>query len=269
MELQTKELKFLLELLGKKGYRASISELKPNAKMPTSERDRIFRQLRQRELVDGVEEITHFKIDPAGKALLEIAAEQSLLTLQELKVLRACETGTITPGKTGVPSGERAAVIQSLRDRGVIQAVKTQIKEVWLAERGKLALAKEFEASGGGNITLSKKMLGNYLKFLRKFLVADNSASSQTKPSDEEILARIVELDRSLGTNNYLPIFHLREKLQPPLSRTELDEALYRLQEQDKIELSSLVEANAYTPEQVDAGIPQPIGGSLFFIMLS
>lgn len=269
MDLETKELKFLLKLLGKKGYRASISELKPNEKTLTSERDRIFRHLQQRELVDGTEDVTHLKLDPAGKELLKISAEQSLLTLQELKVLRACETGVITPGKTGVPSRDRAAVIQSLLDRGVIQAAKTQIKEVWLTERGKEALAQDYDPSSGGNLTLSKKMLSDYLKFLRKFLASEATPPAGRKPTDEEILQLAVKLDKQLGTDNYLPIFHLREKLQPPLLREELDEALYRLQGQDKIELSSLVEANAYTPEQVEAGIPQPIGGSLFFISVS
>jgi hypothetical protein len=266
MDLDTTELKLLLKLLGKKGYRTAIVELKPNEKTPASERDRIFRRLQQRELVDGTEEITHLKLDPTGKALLKIAAEQSLLTLQELKVLRACETGVVTPGKTGVPSGDRAAVIQSLLERGVIQAAKMQIKEVWLTERGKEALAREYDPSSGGNITLSKKMLSDYLKFLRKSLASNLTPQSERKLSDEEILQTIVNLDKQWGTDNYLPIFHLRDKFQASRSREELDEALYRLQKQDKIELSSLVESNAYTPEQVDAGIPQPVGGPLFFI---
>ena len=79
----------------------------------------------------------------------------------------------------------------------------------------------------------------------------------------------IQNLDRELATDNYLPIFYLRQKLQPPLSREEVDQALYRLQRNDKIELSSLQEAIAYTPEQIEAGIPQDIGGPLFFIIVT
>jgi hypothetical protein len=87
--------------------------------------------------------------------------------------------------------------------------------------------------------------------------------------SDEEILQLIEKLDRELGTDNYLPIFHLREKLQPPFSRDELDKALYRLQASDRIDLSSLLDPAPYTPEQIDAGILQKVGGSLFFITVN
>ena len=87
------------------------------------------------------------------------------------------------------------------------------------------------------------------------------------KPSDEDILRLIGDLDQRLRTDNYLPIFHLREKLKPLLSRKELDEALYRLSKNNRIELSALQEVTAYTPEQIDAGIPQNVGGRLFFII--
>ncbi|MFM5886846.1 MAG: transcription factor RcaD, partial [Dolichospermum sp.] len=87
--------------------------------------------------------------------------------------------------------------------------------------------------------------------------------------SDEEILETIKKLDRELGTENYLPIFHLRQKLQPPLLRDDLDQALYRLQKSDKIELRGLVDAQLYTHEQVNAGISQRSGSPLFFIQLT
>ena len=93
------------------------------------------------------------------------------------------------------------------------------------------------------------------------------SGGSDNKPTDSEILAMIKDLDHKLGTDNYLPIFHLREKLQPSLSRTEVDRALYRLEKSDQIELSSLQEVRCYTLEQIEAGIPQNIGGRLFFII--
>ncbi|BCX09196.1 MAG: hypothetical protein KatS3mg066_3055 [Fischerella sp.] len=117
------------------------------------------------------------------------------------------------------------------------------------------------------------------MRFLRKTLrvkpeqistSAVHSAESGVETiiniTDEEILETIRKLDKELGTDNYLPIFHLRQKLQPPLTRDELDKALYRLQASDKIELSTLVDPTPYTPEQIDAGISQNIGGSIFFI---
>jgi hypothetical protein len=99
--------------------------------------------------------------------------------------------------------------------------------------------------------------------------IPQNGFFGPTTPITEEyVLQCIKDLDQKLGTGNYLPIFHLREKLQPPLSREELDQILYRLAGNDKIELSTLAEVKAYSIEEINAGIPQPIGGPLFFIIV-
>jgi hypothetical protein len=141
-------------------------------------------------------------------------------------------------------------------------------------------LRDEYNPEGKANIDFN--LLGNYVRFLRKnlrfkseqvsTLVSDNLESYSditSNISDEEILETIKKLDRELGTENYLPIFHLRQKLQPPLLRDDLDQVLYRLQKSDKIDFSTLQESSAYTPEQIDAGIPQNIGGQLFFIIVN
>jgi hypothetical protein len=129
------------------------------------------------------------------------------------------------------------------------------------------------------------EVLGNYLRLLRKSsgelpgetlpeshqtatAEEDTIPHFSEPPSDEEILNTIAELDRQHQTENYLPIFYLRQKLQPPMTREDVDSALYRLQKQDKIELSSLQETHAYTTEQIEAGIEQNVGGPLFFIIL-
>jgi hypothetical protein len=57
--------------------------------------------------------------------------------------------------------------------------------------------------------------------------------------------------------------------LQPLLSREQLDSALYRLEKANQIELSSLAEPRDYTPEEIDMGISQLSGGSLFFITVN
>ena len=85
--------------------------------------------------------------------------------------------------------------------------------------------------------------------------------------SDKEILETIKALDEEHGTDNYLPIYLYRAAL-PQLTRKEQDHALYRLAATDRIELSTLQEVRSYTVEQVEAGIPQDIGGRLFFIVV-
>jgi hypothetical protein len=278
------ELKFLLKLLGKQDYRAPITEIKPNSKTKATERNKICRDLCDRELVACTEEITKIKIAPAGKSLLQLDASGLPITAQELKILKACEKGAIAPSQIKItPAKARDALIDSLAARGFVEAADTKIKDAWLTERGKEYLREEYSPSGY-NPVVSLEMLTNYLRFMRKFLsrevqattVQDGRVSPQTtssvpasKPSDDEVLQIIQDLDKQLGTDNYLPIFHLREKLQPPLLREELDQALYRLQGNDRIELSSLVDPTPYTPEQIASGIPQNIGGALFFVSVN
>ena len=65
---------------------------------------------------------------------------------------------------------------------------------------------------------------------------------------------------------NFIPIYELRDALNLP--RKEFDAVLYRLWREDRIEVSTLQEMVLYTDAQKAAGIPQNIGGSLFFIQL-
>ncbi|MBO1349419.1 MAG: hypothetical protein EBE86_019445 [Hormoscilla sp. GUM202] len=266
------ELKFMLKLLEFTGYRASTSKIKLNKSTKASERDSICKKLRDRQLVGCVEEVAKLKIAPPGKGLLELEPAELPVTAVELKALKACTKGIINPGDTGIKAAERQAVLQSLVERGFIEAVKTKITEVWLTERGQEFLLSEFESNS--TATISLKMLTDYLRFMRQSVIKQETQMLPTEevpaiaPSDEEILQLIRDLDQQLRTDNYLPIFHLREKLQPPLSREELDRALYRLEINNLIQLSALQEVIAYTKEQIDAGIPQNIGGRLFFIIV-
>ena len=292
--MEVKELKFLLKLVGKENYQGKISELKPNSKTKVSETEKICRTLCARELVSCSETITKIKIHSAGKALLKVDTDNLAISDDELKILKACASVAITPGKTKVtPAEKREKLINELVERGLITATATKIERVWLTERGKKTLLEEYKPKGTNSV-LSLDLLDNYVRFLRKNLCSGSSQSQITvnkefknngrqpqlktngqdssngkKPADEKILRTIIDLDKELGTNNYLPIFYLRNKLQLSLSRKELDEALYRLQRQDKLELSSLVEAVHYTKEQIEAGIPQDVGGSLFFLMVN
>jgi predicted transcriptional regulator len=271
--METKEIKTLLKLLGKRDYKGKVSEVKPNSKTRVSETENICRSLRDRELIAGREDILKIKLTAAGKALLKLDTSQLPITRDELKILQSCSQSNISPSKIRMSSAQkRNELIESLRQKGLIAATATQIKQVWLTERGKEFLLQEYYPQGTASV-LSLDLLGNYLHFCRKHLSTFSKIattnSQENKPTDAEILETIINLDKEMGTDNYLPIFSLRQKLQPPLSRQELDEALYRLQKQNKLELSSLVEAVNYTPEQISAGISQEVGGSLFFLIVN
>lgn len=281
--MDTRELKFVLKLLGAPNYRLPISQVKPNHRTKAAERDAICRTLRDRGIVSCSEDIVQFRIAPPGSALLRLDTSRLPVTEDEIAVLKACAEDTITATDLDLPPERRQVVLQKLGERGLIKAEKTSIEDVWLTNFGLDYLHDEYNPSGS-SLELSLDHLACYLQFLRKHHtnvpIAEDKPAAQPiqhpvnpqrglteKPNDTDIWYVVEELDRQLGTENYLPIFYLRERLQPPLTRGELDSALYRLQRGDRIELSSLQEAAHYTPEQIEAGIPQDIGGPLFFII--
>ena len=284
--MDTNELKFLLKLLGCADYRSTLSA---NIFSSFKGKDKICRDLGDRELLDYSREIAAVKILPPGKALLQEPTKVAIAD-KELKVLEKISkaSGKITPSEiklSSLKATEKEAILKTLHERGLIEAelkIKKSKAEVWLTERGIEYLRDDYSPNKGSNPVISLELLNNYLRFLRKTLRDKPEPVSTSAPTkqesaavtiinltDEEILQTIQKLDRELGSDNYLPIFHLRQKLQPPLSREELDKALYRLEESDQIELSTLAEPGDYTPEQVDAGITQISGGSLFFITVS
>ncbi|MBD2141278.1 transcription factor RcaD [Anabaena sp. FACHB-1250] len=284
--MDTNQLKFLLMLLGCANYRTGLSS--NIFKRFKSEKNKICRDLGKLEYVDYSREVATVKILPAGQALLKLDSTQLPIDDQELKVLEKISksSGKIAPSEikvSGLKSDQRDVILKTLSERGLIAAeikMKMRNADVWLTERGIEVLRDEYIPEGKANIDFN--LLGNYVQFLRKnlrvkseqvsTLVSDNIESHSditSNISDEEILETIKKLDRELGTENYLPIFHLRQKLQPPLLRDDLDQALYRLQKSDKIDFSTLQEVSAYTPEQIDAGIPQNIGGQLFFLIVN
>ncbi len=267
------ELKFLLTLLRYKNYRTVLSKIRPNSKIRASERDSICQNLLKAGFIDSVKKISKIKITALGIKLLNSEKGKNHLLKQELKILKACQNQSITLNKIKIASVTiKQTIIEKLVNQELI-SYETKIKEVWLTDKGQKYLAKEYNPSGAGNITLSKKMLKNYLDFLRNYWADDLHIATEQKtldkPDDNQILQIVIDLDKENSTNNYLPIFHLRNKLQPPLSREELDQALYRLQASDKIELSTLAEVEAYTPEEIDSGISQIVGGSLFYITVT
>jgi hypothetical protein len=275
--MEVVELKFLLMLLGyPPDYRVALSNIRPTEKL--SERNRACRQLIARGLIDCSTEILRFKASSAGKALIKHDSAKLPISDEELLVINAGLHETVTPGQAlkGVSDHERQTLLKSLTDRGLIQS-ETRIQDVWLTPSGQLFL--QYECEPQGNSTISLNLLSNYLGFLRRAFATSTDMNTPStlqtlrwktsaKPTDDDIVQMIRKLDHEIGTSNYLPIFYLRQSVQPPLMRDELDQVLYRLQRHDVIELSSLQETAAYSPEQIEAGIKQDIGGALFFITL-
>lgn len=266
--METLPLKFLLKLLDCPNYRASLARSFRGFKRKYE----ICQQLGKDGLVDYTREIATVKIAPPGRTLLTSDSSNLPISDSERRVLhKIAKSNGIPPGKITIQIGDlplkaarRDAILQQFQQQGLI-AVETQLQrknaEVWLTPRGRECLQQ------------LHSYFHSWRKSARSAILKDiyprERFSTSNQPDDAEILYTIQELDKELGTENYLPIFHLRQKLQPPLSRTQLDRALYRLERNNQIELSTLQEVRFYTPNQIDAGIPQEIGGPLFFIMMN
>jgi hypothetical protein len=277
--MDIKEFKILLKLLQKKDYESAPSGINPNDKTKTPETLKWCQQLSNRGFVQLTEEIDQIAITSTGKTLLKQENRPPALTEKEWQVLRFFhEVKVLKPSEINIKSlkaTERNEIISKAIERGFLKVNKYKITRITLTETGQDFLATEYLPTGG-NLTLSSKMLEFYLRFLRKYWRKNQgesldleSLTNLPKPSDEEILQTIIDLDQELNTDNYLPIFHLRNKLQPPLTRDELDQALYRLQGQDKLSIDCLVKAGKYTTEEYNAGIPTNSAGPLFFITLN
>ncbi len=267
------EIKFLLKLLAYDNHRTTISKIRLGTSIKASGRNQVCWRLFELKLIQFTEKITKIKITAKGKTALNKNPEQ--LTQLHLKVLKACVNKAIAPSDTRIRSAQgREIIISELVALGLI-TVLTKINEVWLTPAGEEYLAILYKPTGGGNINLSKKMLADYLEFLRGYFSTAQPEEQVTPPSaeladdnnidDNVIFQAIADLDESHKTDNYLPIFYLRNQF-PSLSREKLDQALYRLQAADKIDFSTLAEVEAYTTEQISAGISQVVGGKLFYI---
>ena len=68
--------------------------------------------------------------------------------------------------------------------------------------------------------------------------------------------------------DNFTPLYEIRNRLKH-LTRKEQDEAIFDLMREDVIELSKLNEPWLYSDEQCAAGIPTPVGGNWFFVILN
>ena len=252
-------LQFLFKLLTKyEGRPAYLATSFARDFSNASQRNEICQGLGCDGLIDFTREIESVSLLPPGQALLKAEADDIPLAPVELKVLEKIGKSSQPLKPTAISSStvkaaKRDNILQSFVDRGLVEAttkLKRQRAQVWITPKGKQCV----------------QLLHQYFEDIRRS--PNNNQSARGKVNSTQIFQTICSLDRELGTNNYLPIFHLRTKL-PSLSREDLDGALYELEQQDAIELDTLQETARYTPEQQSAGISQPVGGPLFFISVS
>ncbi len=267
----TAELKFLLILLSCSDYSSPLGAA--SFKSFTG-KPQLCLELGERGWIEYSKEITGVKLLPAGTSLLEMDTTSLPVEAEALRMLKQLASKPAGKVKlqdiSGKTNAKKQAVLVPLADRGFVE-LEWQMQRaggsVKLTPQGLDYLREDYHPKGTAVVSLT--LLGHYVAFLRKAsggTVAQATVETPVQLDDAGILERIKALDAELGTENYLPIYALRQKLG--MGREDFDNALYRLQKTDQIDLSSLQETEAYTAEQIEAGIAQPIGGPLFFISL-
>lgn len=155
--MDVKELKFLLKLLGKQLYRASISKIKPNDKTSAAERDRICRQLRDRKLVDCTEEIVKIKLTPSGQALLKLDSTSVPIDDAERKILQACQKGAIARSEIKFKSATtRDKLIEKLTDHQEVIAEVTKTLDLVAKDGNTRTILLDGERGSGKSYLLGR-----------------------------------------------------------------------------------------------------------------
>jgi hypothetical protein len=264
------ELKFLLTLLNCSDYSSPLSAI---CFKSFTGKPQLCKDLGERGWIDYSKEIAWVKLLPAGQSLLELDTTNLPIEAEALKMLNQLVARPAGKVKlqdiSGGTNPKKQAILSPLADRGFVE-LEWQMQRakgtVRLTAQGLDYLREDYHPQGLPLINLN--LLGYYVAFLRKGSgVASTTVETPLELDDAGILVQIKTLDAELGTENYLPIYALRQKVG--MGRENFDQALYRLQKTDQIELSSLQETEGHTAEQIEAGIPQPIGGPLFFISLT
>jgi hypothetical protein len=141
---------------------------------------------------------------------------------------------------------------------------RSQFKSIARNEQRRIWNAKLAEAGYNARYITEAEEITEVEEIQEVEEIVEVEAEKTVEEIAEEIYEAVVEYDTELGTENFLPIYHVRHAL--PYKRKQFDTALYTLIASDRIEYHTLQEVGDYEPKQIDAGIPQQAGGPLFFL---
>lgn len=196
--MESKELKFVLKLLGCKEYRSLISSAIFDSFK--QEKAKICHALSDRHLVDFDREISSLRITPAGKNVLKMDMTKLPISPLEYKILQVLlkAGGKVVPsqmkGMKNVKVAERDRLIQSLAASGFIaieSGMRKQKCEVWLTQAGLDYLRDEFTGEGTQAV-VSLDLLTNYLGLMRQHGSSAQISQSNTINGDKKIEAKVM-----------------------------------------------------------------------------
>ncbi len=276
------DVKLLLRLIAFAEYCAKITakQLKPADKSPAAEVRRSAQKLNREGLLELSNKITHIEITEAGKAARQ--AETIPLPKEEKAVLAACHKGPISGNKKevkalGPDANDR---LRRMASQGLLKLTEA-IDQVWLSPSGSRFLLSELGSEHIGKSQIPAALLGNYANFIRDFFTSSSGqpAKSLTSPPAanaaepsfdlDQLLKIIQNLRYAQGEDELVPLFKIREEVAHRASREVIDKMLYSLEQGEYIELVTAQEMGQYTDAEINAGIPQEIGGPIFYARIA
>ena len=122
--------------------RSRMSVPPPLPQLSTTRRDRLWRQLQQKGLVDFDRVVTRFGLSARGRILLHLDRSVLPVTPDEKLVLQSCGDRSIHPDQISdkVPFNQRQILIAGLAHQGLLRITRQQVGKIWLTPAGAAVL---------------------------------------------------------------------------------------------------------------------------------
>ncbi len=265
--LELAHIKLLLKLVAFPSDAGAINAkgMAPNSKTSLTLCRRLARELARHELIEAPPQIIKIHTTEAGTQ----AAFDPAIPLEPTvrRLLKDARRGGITPRHqaTRALGADPEPPLRQLERQGLV-TLDEAIHWIRLTEAGRRFLREDYRPTQtSGQFT--PQMLGNYAAFLRAEL-GTTPPAIPPKTLDAEALYQTVERLQQDAPGGLVPLYAVREAVEPPLDRASTDAHLYALAREDRIELITVQEQSNFTPQQLAAGIPQRVGGPLFYVTI-
>ena len=118
----------------------------PLPQLTTARRDRLWRQLQQKGLVEFDVVVTRFGLSAQGRMLLHLDRSVLPVTPDEKYVLQSCRDRSIHPDQIchKVTHDSRQKLVTGLAQQGLLRITRQQLGEIWLTPAGEAVLRYDY-----------------------------------------------------------------------------------------------------------------------------
>lgn len=142
LRLSPSELQCLQWLQEGSGDRSSELMVPLLPQFTQARRDRLWRQLQHKGLVEFDLVVTRFGLSAHGRMLLQLDRSVLPVTPDEKYVLQSCRDRSIHPDQIcyKVPRDYRQKLVLGLAQQGLVRITRQQLGKIWLTPAGKAVL---------------------------------------------------------------------------------------------------------------------------------